>query len=117
MITNSLAKDKEVEDKWRRYAKPVSARNLINQVEDDVVNALVTTVTQSYERLSHRYYKLKAEWFGVEQLNYWDRNAPLPNDDDTIIEWRDAKRIVLDSYQAFSPELALLEKSFLVRIG
>ena len=112
LITNSLAKDKEVEDKWRRYAKPVSSRNLINQVEDDVVNALVTTVTQSYERLSHRYYKLKAEWFGVEQLNYWDRNAPLPNDDDTIIEWGDAKRIVLDSYQAFSPELALIGEEF-----
>ena len=112
LITNSLAKDKEIEDKWRQYAKPVSSRNRINQVEDDVVDALVTTVTQSYERLSHRYYKLKAEWFGVKQLNYWDRNAPLPNDDDTVIEWKDAKRIVLDSYDAFSPDLALIGEEF-----
>ena len=112
LITNSIAKDKEIEDKWRQYAKPVSSRNRINQVEDDVVDALVTTVTQSYERLSHRYYKLKAEWFGVKQLNYWDRNAPLPNDDDTVIEWKDAKRIVLDSYDAFSPDLALIGEEF-----
>ena len=112
LITNSLAKDKEIEDKWRQYGKPVSSRNRINQVEDDVVDALVTTVTQSYERLSHRYYKLKAEWFGVEQLHYWDRNAPLPNDDDTIIKWKDAKRIVLDSYDAFSPDLALIGEEF-----
>ena len=112
LITNSLAKDKEIEDKWRQYAKPVSSRNKINQVEDDVVDALVTTVTQSYERLSHRYYMLKAEWFGVKQLNYWDRNAPLPNDDDTVIEWKDAKRIVLDSYDAFSPDLALIGQEF-----
>ena len=112
LITNSLAKDKEIEDNWRQYAKPVSSRNRINQVEDDVVDALVTTVTQGYERLSHRYYKLKAEWFGVKQLNYWDRNAPLPNDDDTVIEWKDAKRIVLDSYDAFSSDLALIGEEF-----
>jgi oligoendopeptidase F len=112
LITNSLAKDKEIEDKWRCYAKPVSSRNRVNQVEDDVVEALVTTVTNSYEKLSHRYYKLKAEWFGVEQLNYWDRNAPLPNDDDTIIEWKDAKRIVLESYDSFSPTLASIGAEF-----
>jgi len=112
LITNTLAKDKEIEDKWRHFARPVSSRNLANFVEDDVVDALVGAVQQAYPRLSHRYYALKAKWFGGETLPYWDRNAPLPDDDDRVIPWQDARRLVLDAYGDFSPALAAIGKRF-----
>ncbi|MBO6560315.1 MAG: M3 family oligoendopeptidase [Nisaea sp.] len=112
LITNTLAKDKAIEDKWRGYESPISSRNLANQVEGEVVQALSDAVTGSYHRLSHRYYALKAKWFGVEALNYWDRNAPLPDDDDTTITWDQATKTVLDAYGAFSPELAEVGKRF-----
>lgn len=112
LLTNTLAKDKSIEDKWRGYERPISARNLANQVEDDVVQALSDAVTGSYSRLSHRYYALKAKWFGVDALNYWDRNAPLPEDDDTIIPWDDARKTVLDAYGSFSPALADIGRRF-----
>lgn len=111
-VTNTLAKDKEVEDKWRNYSRPVSARNRANQVEDEVVDALSDAVTGRYADLSHRYYRLKAKWFGVDQLDYWDRNAPLPDDDDTTITWREARATVLEAYGAFSPRLAEVGQRF-----
>jgi oligoendopeptidase F len=107
-----LIKEKEVEDKWRQYKKPVSSRNRVNQVEDEVVDALVGTVTKNYQKLSHRYYALKAKWFDVSQLNYWDRNAPIPGEDDAIISWKEAKEIVLNSYNTFSPHLATIGEQF-----
>ena len=106
LITNTLAKDKEIEDRWRRFARPISSRNLANFVEDEVVDALIAAVRESNPRLAHRYYKLKAGWFGVEQLPFWDRNAPLPEDEDHQIPWREAEETVLSAYRAFSPELA-----------
>ncbi len=112
LITNTLAKDKEIEDKWRDFARPVSSRNLANQVEDQVVDALADAVKQSYPRLSHRYYKLKAKWMGQEALDYWDRNAPLPSDDDRLIAWPEAQDMVLNAYNAFSPELARIGRDF-----
>jgi oligoendopeptidase F len=112
LITNTLAKDKEIEDRWRGFARPVSSRNLGNQVEDEVVDALVAAVTAAYPRLSHRYYKIKAGWFGADKLDYWDRNAPLPEDSDRKIPWDEAKEIVLGAYGAFSPELAAIGKRF-----
>jgi oligoendopeptidase F len=111
-VTNTLAKDKEVEDKWRNYRRPVSARNRANQVEDEVVDALSDAVTGRYADLSHRYYRLKAKWFGVDQLDYWDRNAPLLDDDDTTITWREARATVLEAYGAFSPRLAEVGQRF-----
>jgi len=105
-ITNTLAKDKAVEDKWRRYPRPISARNLANRVEDEVVDALVDAVTSRYGDLSHRYYAMKAKWFGGDTLDYWDRNAPLPEEDDRLIPWSEAETTVRDAYRAFSPELA-----------
>ena len=105
LITNTLAKDKQTEDKWRKFPRPISGRNLANQVEDEVVQALVEAVRGRYGELSHRYYRLKAKWFGMEKLNTWDRNAPLPRDDDSDIPWSQAKAIVLDAYGAFSPQL------------
>ena len=112
LITNTLAKDKEIEDRWRRFARPISSRNLANFVEDDVVDALISAVRDSYPRLSHRYYRLKARWFGVEALPFWDRNAPLPEDGDRLIPWREAEETVLSAYNAFSPELAAVGRRF-----
>jgi len=112
LIANILAKDKEIEDRWRRYARPVSSRNLANQVEDEVVDALVAAVRGSYADLSHRYYRLKAEWFGGERLDYWDRNAPLPDDTDRSVTWPQGTKIVLEAYARFSPDLAALGLRF-----
>jgi len=106
LITNTLAKDKEIIDTWRHYPQPWSYRNRSNMVEDEVVDALVTAVAGDFPRLSHRYYALKAKWLGLEKLQHWDRNAPLPGDDDRQIPWSEAKSRVLNAYGAFSPELA-----------
>ncbi|HAI33162.1 MAG TPA: oligoendopeptidase F, partial [Thalassospira sp.] len=111
-ITNTLAKDKEIDDRLRNFATPVSSRNLSNQVEDEVVDALNTAVKNSHADLSHRYYRLKAKWFGVDQLDYWDRNAPLPDDDDRQIDWDTARSTVLKAYGEFSPELAEVGQKF-----
>ncbi|MCH9019617.1 MAG: M3 family oligoendopeptidase [Proteobacteria bacterium] len=112
LIFNTLIKDKAVEDKWRGFARPISSRNLANHVEDAVVDALVEAVTQAYPALSHRYYAVKARWFGVEALPYWDRNAPLPDEADRVIPWDEARATVLDAYRAFSPEMADLGARF-----
>jgi len=112
LITNTLAKDKAIEDRWRGFARPISSRNLANFVEDEVVDALIAAVRASYPELSHRYYRLKARWFGVEALPFWDRNAPLPEDDDRLIPWREAEETVLSAYGAFSPELAAVGGRF-----
>ncbi|WP_428493659.1 M3 family oligoendopeptidase [Rhodopila sp.] len=112
LITNTLAKDKEIEDTWRHYPRPGSLRNRANMVEDEVVDALATAVRQSYPRLSHRYYRMKAKWLGLSKLQHWDRNAPLPNDDDRLIAWPDATKQVLGAYRAFSPELAKVGQDF-----
>jgi oligoendopeptidase F len=112
LITNTLAKDKEIEDRWRRFPRPISSRNLSNFVEDDVVDALISAVRASYPNLSHRYYRLKARWFGVEELPFWDRNAPLPDDNDRSVSWPEAEKTVLSAYRAFSPELARIGERF-----
>ena len=112
LITNTLAKDKAIEDDWRQYARPVSERNLANQVDDEVVDALARSVKESYGALGHRYYRLKAGWFGADQLDYWDRNAPLPEADDRRYEWPETRDLVLAAYRAFDPELADIGRSF-----
>jgi oligoendopeptidase F len=114
LITNTLAKDKEIEDRWRRFPRPISARNLSNYVEDEVVDALIAAVRAGYPSLSHRYYRLKARWFGVEQLPFWDRNAPLPGAPNRILDWSEARDTVLSAYRAFSPELAAIGEKFFV---
>ena len=111
-ITNTLVKDKEVEDRWRGFKRPISSRNLANLIEDEVVDALIAAVRGAFPTLAHRYYRLKARWFGVEALPYWDRNAPLPEDEDRTIPWPEAQRIVLDAYGAFSPDMAAVGRRF-----
>ncbi|MCH2038966.1 MAG: M3 family oligoendopeptidase, partial [Rickettsiales bacterium] len=111
-ITNTLAKDKGIDDSLRHFSKPISSRNLDNLIEDEVVDALLGAVKSNYSSLSHRYYKLKAKWLDKEKLDYWDRNAPFPNQDNSFIEWNDAQTIVLDAYHDFSPELAKIGKQF-----
>ncbi len=112
LVLNTLIKDKEIEDRWRGYARPISARNLGNYVEDEVVDALLRAVEKDYPRLSHRYYKLKARWMGLDVLEYWDRIAPLPESDDRAIPWTEARDLVLNAYGAFSDELAALGRRF-----
>ncbi len=112
LITNTLAKDKEIEDKWRNFERPQSSRNLSNQVEDEVVDALNTAVRSTFPRISHRYYRLKAGWFGKEALDHWDRNAPLPGAEDRVIPWREARDTVLAAYGDFSGELADIGRRF-----
>jgi len=112
LITNTLAKDKEISDRWRKFADVADSRHLANRVEREVVDALVAAVREAYPRLSHRYYKLKARWFGQEALDYWDRNAPLPKVEQRTIPWTEARDTVLDAYGAFSPEMAGIARRF-----
>jgi oligoendopeptidase F len=115
LITNTLAKDKEITDNWRHYPTPTSSRNRANMVEDEVVAALTTAVTNSYANLSHRYYSMKASWLDLEKLEYWDRNAPLPADEDRTITWPQAQAQVLSAYNAFNPKLSEILTPFFER--
>ncbi len=115
LITNTLAKDKEIADRWRGFRDVADARHLSNRVEPEVVAALVDAVQAAYPRLSHRYYKLKAKWFGQETLPYWDRNAPLPKVEQRTIPWTEARDTVLTAYEAFSPDMAGIARRFFDR--
>ncbi|RAI31454.1 M3 family oligoendopeptidase [Rhodoplanes serenus] len=112
LITNTLAKDKEISDRWRGFADIADSRHLANRVEREVVEALVSAVRDAYPRLSHRYYALKAKWFGKERLAHWDRNAPLPKVATPTIPWEQAKDAVLSAYGAFSPRMAEIAERF-----
>ena len=111
-ITNTLAKDKEISNRWRGFKDIADARHLSNRVEPEVVEALVLAVRDAYPRLSHRYYKLKAKWFGKKRLPHWDRNAPLPKVETRTIGWGEAKSTVLDAYGGFSPRMAEVASRF-----
>jgi len=106
LITNTLAKDKDISDRWRGFEDIADSRHLANRVEREVVDALAAAVEEAYPRLSHRYYAMKAKWLGMDQLNYWDRNAPLPETPKAVIPWETAKETVLSAYGAFAPEMA-----------
>ena len=112
LITNTLAKDKEISDRWRGFSDIADSRHLANRVEPEVVAALAEAVREAYPRLSHRYYAMKAKWLGMEQMAYWDRNAPLPETPDAIIPWSEARDTVLSAYGAFAPEMADIAKEF-----
>src|SRR5215813_11755207 len=115
LITNTLAKDKEISDRWRGFADVADSRHLANRVEKEVVDALVAAVREAYPRLSHRYYALKAKWLGKKQLAYWDRNAPLPEEPKQSIGWEDAQKTVLKAYGDFSPRMAQVAGEFFAK--
>ena len=112
LITNTLAKDKEISDRWRGFEDVADSRHLGNRVERAVVDALVGAVQAAYPTLAHRYYKLKARWFGRETLNHWDRNAPLPKVESRAIPWNEARDTVLSAYSGFSPRMADIASRF-----
>jgi oligoendopeptidase F len=112
LVTNTLAKDKEISDRWHKFDDIADSRHLANRVEREVVDALERSVREAYPRLSHRYYALKAKWLGMDALHYWDRNAPLLEEDRRIVAWDDAKRTVLDAYAGFDAKMAEIAAPF-----
>ncbi len=111
-VHNTLAKEKEIEDRWRKMPSPQAGRHLSNHVEAEVVEALRDAVVAAYPRLSHRYYALKAKWLGLDRMETWDRNAPLPMESERLIGWDEAQQTVMDAYADFAPEMADLAKPF-----
>ncbi len=112
LITNTLAKDKEISDRWRGYEDIADSRHMANRVEREVVDALVDAVRGSFPRLSHRYYSLKAKWLGFDKMQHWDRNAPLPEQSTRIFSWDNARETVLGAYGGFAPEMADIARRF-----
>ncbi|OLP53569.1 oligoendopeptidase F [Rhizobium rhizosphaerae] len=112
LITNTLAKDKEISDRWRGFEDIADSRHLANRVEREVVDALAEAVKSAYPRLSHRYYAMKAKWLGMDTLNFWDRNAPLPETPNATIGWDAARETVLSAYAGFSPDMAAIARRF-----
>ena len=111
-VHNTLAKEKEIEDRWRKMPTPQTSRHLANHVEPEVVEALRNAVVAAYPSLSHRYYELKRKWLGLDTLEVWDRNAPLPMEDDRIVDWDEARETVMNAYSAFDPKMADLAIPF-----
>ena len=112
LITNTLAKDKEISDRWRGFSDIADSRHLANRVEREVVDALAAAVREAAPRLSHRYYAMKARWLGMDRMNHWDRNAPLPDTPQATIGWEDARHMVLSAYQQFDPRMAEIARDF-----
>ncbi|SFD46436.1 oligoendopeptidase F [Sulfitobacter brevis] len=111
-VHNTQAKEKEIVDRWRGMPTPQTGRHLSNQVEPEVVEALRNAVVNAYPKLSHRYYELKRKWLGLERMQVWDRNAPLPMEDPRIVDWAQAETMVMDAYTAFDPRMGELAKPF-----
>ena len=111
-VHNTLAKEKEIEDRWRKMPSPQAGRHLSNHVEAEVVEALRNAVVAAYPRLSHRYYALKAKWLGLERMETWDRNAPLPMENTRTVDWAEAEKTVMDAYADFDPKMAKIAKPF-----
>ncbi len=115
LITNTLAKDKDISDRWRGFTDIADARHLSNRVEPEVVLALVESVRRNYAQISHRYYRMKAKWLGKDKLMHWDRNAPLPAEDTREVPWSEAREMVLSAYGQFAPEMADIARTFFDR--
>ncbi len=111
-VHNTLAKDKEIEDRWRGMPTPQTGRHLANHVEPEVVEALRNAVVEAYPKLSHRYYALKKKWLGLDTMEVWDRNAPLPMDEERVIDWPLARKMVMDAYAGFDPRMAEIAEPF-----
>jgi len=111
-VHNTQAKEKEIIDRWRGMPTPQTGRHLSNHVEPEVVEALRNAVVAAYPKLSHRYYELKRKWLGLDQMEVWDRNAPLPMQSDRIVDWAQAEQMVMEAYNAFDPRMGALAEPF-----
>ena len=114
-ITNTLAKEKEIHDRWRKMPSAQAGRHLSNHVEPEVVEALRNAVVAAYPKLSHRYYALKAKWLGLDKLQVWDRNAPLAEEKPRLVDWDEAVETVSSAYAAFDPRMADLAAPFFTK--
>ncbi|MEL6564958.1 MAG: M3 family oligoendopeptidase [Pseudomonadota bacterium] len=114
-VHNTQAKEKEVLDRWRGMPTAQTGRHLSNQVEPEVVEALRNAVVAAYPKLSHRYYDLKRKWLGLDVMQVWDRNAPLPLEDPRIVNWDEAQQTVMDAYTAFDPRMGELAHPFFTK--
>ncbi len=114
-VHNTAAKEKEVIDRWRKMPTAQTGRHLSNDVEPEVVEALRDAVVAAYAKLSHRYYELKRKWLGLDKMQVWDRNAPLPIEDTKIVDWPAAEKMVMDAYSAFDPRMGDLAKPFFTK--
>lgn len=114
-VHNTLAKEKEIHDRWRGLPSAQAGRHLSNHVEPEVVEALRNAVVAAYPKLSHRYYALKAKWMGLETMQVWDRNAPLPQEDTRTVDWDEATKTVVEAYGAFDPEMARIAEPFFTK--
>ena len=114
-VHNTLAKEKEIHDRWRKMPSPQYGRHLSNHVEPEVVEALRNAVVAAYPKLSHRYYRLKAKWMGLDKLQTWDRNAPLDLAAPPLVSWDQARKTVQDAYAGFDPRMAALSEPFFTK--
>jgi oligoendopeptidase F len=111
-VHNTQAKEKDIIDHWRGMPTPQTGRHLSNHVEPEVVEALRNAVVAAYPKLSHRYYQLKRKWLGLDVMQVWDRNAPLPMENTRIVGWSEAQQTVLQAYGDFDPRMADLAAPF-----
>jgi oligoendopeptidase F len=111
-VHNTQAKEKEIIDRWRGMETPQTGRHLSNDVEPEVVEALRNAVVAAYPKLSHRYYELKRKWLGLDVMQVWDRNAPLPMEDTRVVDWATAEDMVMSAYNAFDPRMGELAAPF-----
>ncbi|WP_298932500.1 M3 family oligoendopeptidase [uncultured Ruegeria sp.] len=111
-VHNTQAKEKEILDRWRNMPTAQTGRHLSNDVEPEVVEALREAVVAAYPKLSHRYYELKRKWLGLDVMQVWDRNAPLPMEDTRIVDWAEAETMVMDAYNAFDPRMGEIAAPF-----
>ena len=111
-IMNTISKDLDIDKNIRGFKFSESSRHLSNQIDKSDVDSLVKTATNNFSKISHRYYKYKAKFFGNKKLNYWDRNAPYPNQKEEKISWKEAKNLVVDAYNEFDERFGKVAQLF-----
>ncbi|MDR9417060.1 MAG: M3 family oligoendopeptidase [Gracilimonas sp.] len=109
-VFNTVLADKSTNDKLRKYDSWIDSRNLANQTDRETVDALIESVTGKYE-LVHRYYELKKDLLGLDEMKDFDRYAPILKNEATI-NWKSAEEMVLDSYTNFHPKMGEITQEF-----
>jgi len=111
-IFNALAADKAQEDALRGYESWITSRNLSNKATNDVVDALINSVTSNYDMVA-QHYTIKRALLGVDELFDYDRYAPLNlKESEAFYTWEEAQKITVDAYTAFSPEIGAIAQKF-----